>query len=76
MTTANHDDPTIRDMRAALSEIVRGATHEEVAATAECSPNTIGRGLRGDNITIKSLSRIARAGGYIARIVLQRQETP
>lgn len=74
--TKNHDDPTIRDLRALVSDTVRERGVENAARAAKCSPRTISRVLRGENVTIRTVARIMKAHGVTLRLSAESREKP
>jgi len=66
-----HDDPAVAELGKAIRLIIDGQSMESAALTADCSPRTIWRIMHGENATIATASRIARAHGFALRISVE-----
>ncbi len=54
---------TMRQLRVALKLAMRHVTLRQAAARAECSENTLSRILRGENVSVMTVARIAEGLG-------------
>ena len=60
----------MRQLRVAIKLALRHTTAADAAALAQCSENTISRILRGKNVNVRTVARIAEALGYQLHINL------
>lgn len=66
--TIQHDDPTVREVSALVTNAMEGWKQEVAAKVSGCAAGTIRRAMRGDNVTVQSLSRMAKGLGYRVQI--------
>lgn len=54
---------TMRQVRVVIKLAMRDLTIQQAAARAECSENTLGRILRGKNVSLRTVARIVEGLG-------------
>ena len=65
-------DETIADLRVAVRTAVGGRNHRVTAELAGVSTRSLWRALNGENIKVQTFRRIAEAGGYRVRFILEK----
>jgi DNA-binding phage protein len=72
MTLPNDDDESIPSLRTAVRAAVGGKNHTTTAGLAGVSKNTLWRAMNGKNIKVRTFLRVAEAGGYRVRFLLEK----
>lgn len=69
---SDSSDPSLRDVRAVVKDVIGTSSIAVAADVSCCAPNTIWRVLRCEDVRVTTLARILRAHGYQLRIGAER----
>jgi DNA-binding phage protein len=72
--TTHQDDQAMQEMRAAVKQAIGKIPMRIAAEIAQCSPQTLRKVLRRENVMVSTVSRIMRAHGYRLRVSAEREE--